>query len=208
MENNKFNLRIIDFYKNIDIPIINNMVSDNVFKNILELSSISEISLLKKQKKNWCLIDKRKILKDIEMIKKRKINEIKNNLSKIDIIKIDDIKNNNNKLLSDLESINLLKNNINDDDIYNNIKNLSLLSNVVELIKEQPHDKQNKRTKQNKMNKQNKKTVQLGGSNSSIKIIDIEENINTKQKLEIIKLNLDKTVILSESDDFIEIFSN
>lgn len=202
MENNKFNLRIIDFYKNIDIPIINNMVSDNVFKNILELSSISEISLLKKQKKNWCLIDKRKILKDIEMIKKRKINEIKNNLSKIDIIKIDDIKNNNNKLLSDLESINLLKNNINDDDIYNNIKNLSLLSNVVELIKEQPHDKQNKRTKQNK------KTVQLGGSNSSIKIIDIEENINTKQKLEIIKLNLDKTVILSESDDFIEIFSN
>ena len=199
---NKFDLRIIDFYKNIDIPIINNMVSDNVFKNILELSSISEISLLKKQKKNWCLIDKRKILKDIEMIKKRKINEIKNNLSKIDIIKIDDIKNNNNKLFSDLESINLLKNNINDDDIYNNIKNLSLLSNVVELIKDQPHDKQNKRTKQNK------KTVQLGGSNSSIKIIDIEENINTKQKLEIIKLNLDKTVILSESDDFIEIFSN
>ena len=97
---NKFDLRIIDFYKNIDIPIINNMVSDNSFKNILELSSISEISLLKKQKKKWCLIDKRKILKDIEITKKRKINEIKNNLSKIDIIKIDDIKNNNNKLIN------------------------------------------------------------------------------------------------------------
>jgi hypothetical protein len=196
MENNKFNLRIIDFYKNIDIPIINNMVSDNSFKNILELSSISEISLLKKQKKKWCLIDKRKILKDIEITKKKKINEIKNNLSKIDIIKIDDIKNNNNKLLSDLESINLLKNNIINDDIYNNIKNISLLSNVVELIKEHTQDKQNK------------KNNQLGGLNSSIKIIDFEENINTKQKLETIKLNLEKTVIISDSDDFIEIFSN
>ena len=40
MENNKFNLRINDFYKNVNIPIINNMVSDNSFKNILELSSI------------------------------------------------------------------------------------------------------------------------------------------------------------------------
>ena len=26
MENNKFNLRINDFYKNVNIPIINNMV--------------------------------------------------------------------------------------------------------------------------------------------------------------------------------------
>lgn len=199
---NKFDLRIIDFYKNIDIPIINNMVSDNSFKNILELSSISEISLLKKQKKKWCLIDKRKILKDIEITKKRKINEIKNNLSKIDIIKIDDIKNNNNKLFSDLESINLLKNNINDDNIYNNIKNLSLLSNVVELIKDTPHNKYNKITKQKKVKNQ------LGGLNSSIKIIDFEENSNTIQNLETIKLNLDKTFISSESDDFIEIFSN
>ena len=199
---NKFDLRIIDFYKNIDIPIINNMVSDNSFKNILELSSISEISLLKKQKKKWCLIDKRKILKDIEITKKRKINEIKNNLSKIDIIKIDDIKNNNNKLFSDLESINLLKNNINDDNIYNNIKNLSLLSNVVELIKDNPHNKYNKTTKQKKVKNQ------LGGLNSSIKIIDFEENSNTIQNLETIKLNLDKTFISSESDDFIEIFSN
>ena len=191
---NKFDLRIIDFYKNIDIPIINNMVSDNSFKHILELSSISEISLLKKQKKKWCLIDKRKILKDIEITKKRKINEIKNNLSKIDIIKIDDIKNNNNKLFSDLESINLLKNNINDDVIYNNIKNLSILSNVVDLIKKKPERKQNKRKNQ------------IGGLNSSIKIIDFEENIKINQNLETIKLN--KVFISSESDDFIEIFSN
>ena len=52
MENNNFKIRIIDFYKNIDKPIIDKMVTDNSFKNILELSTVSEIPLLKKEKNN------------------------------------------------------------------------------------------------------------------------------------------------------------
>lgn len=50
MENNNFNVRIIDFYKKINKPIIDKMVTDNSFKNILELSTVSEIPLLKKKK--------------------------------------------------------------------------------------------------------------------------------------------------------------
>ena len=136
MENTNFNIRIIDFYKEINKPIIDKMIKYNSFKNILELSTISEIPLLKKQKNNWFLKDKQKILKEIETLKKKKIKEIKNNLYKINIIKINDIKENNNKLFSDLESIDLLKNNIENDIIYNNIKNLSLLSNNIELTKQ------------------------------------------------------------------------
>lgn len=98
---------------------------------------------------------------------------MKNNLSKINIIKINDIKENNNKLISDLESIDLLKNNIEDDNIYNNIRNLSLLSNNIKLIK---------------------KPNQIGGTNN--------------KKLEIIKIDFDKLNISSDSNDFIEIFSN
>ena len=189
MEDN--NIKLCNFYKDIDKPIIDNMINDNSFKNILELSSVSEIQLLKKQKDNWCLIDKKTLLKNITTTKNKKLKEIKNNLSKIDSIKINDIKENNNKLFSDLESIDLLKNNIEDDNIYNNIKNLSLLSNKIKL-------------------KKNKKN----NFGSSIKIIDIEENTkqnnkeNTKEKLEIIKLNLDKMFILSDSDDYIEVFTN
>jgi hypothetical protein len=144
MENTNFNIRIIDFYKEINKPIIDKMIKNNSFKNILELSTISEIPLLKKQKNNWFLKDKQKILKEIETLKKKKIKEIKNNLYKINIIKINDIKENNNKLFSDLESIDLLKNNIENDIIYNNIKNLSLLSNNIELTK-QPKRKQKKK---------------------------------------------------------------
>lgn len=172
MENNDFNIRIIDFYKEINKPIIDKMITNNSFKNILELSTISDVSLLKKQKNNWFLKDKKKILKEIETSKKKKMKEIKNNLYKINIIKINDIKENNNKLFSDLESIDLLKNNIENDIIYNNIKNLSLLSNNIELTK-QPKRK----TKQ-------------------------------KKKLEIIKIDFDKLNLSSESNDFIEIFSN
>jgi hypothetical protein len=179
MENNNFNVRIIDFYKKINKPIIDKMVTDNSFKNILELSTVSEIPLLKKEKNNWYLKDKKKILKEIESTKKKKIKEMKNNLSKINIIKINDIKENNNKLISDLESIDLLKNNIEDDIIYNNIRNLSLLSNNIEL------------TKKLKRN-------QLGGT----------QNLNNKKNLKIIKINLDELNISSDSNEFIEIFSN
>jgi hypothetical protein len=182
MENNNFKVRIIDFYKNINKPIIDKMITDNSFKNILELSTVSEIPLLKKEKNNWYLKDKKKILKEIETTKKKKIKEMKNNLSKINIIKINDIKENNNKLITDLESIDLLKNNIEDDIIYNNIKNLSLLSNNIDLTKKT-------------------KKKQLGGTyNLNIK--------NNKKNLKIIKINLDELNLSSDSNDFIEIFSN
>ena len=184
MENNNFKVRIIDFYKKINKPIIDKMVTDNSFKNILELSTVSEIPLLKKEKNNWYLKDRKKILKEIESTKKKKIKEMKNNLSKINIIKINDIKENNNKLISDLESIDLLKNNIEDDIIYNNIRNLSLLSNNIELTKKP-------------------KRIQLGGTSN----LNIRDNKN-KKNLKIIKINLDELNISSDSNDFIEIFSN
>ena len=181
MEHNNFKIRIIDFYKEINKPIIDKMITDDSFKNILDLSSISEIQLLKKEKNNWYLKDKNKILKEIETRKKTKMKEIKRNLSKINIIKINDIKENNNKLITDLESIDLLKNNIEDDIIYNNIKNLSLLSNNIDLTK-------------------NTKKKQSGGTH--------DLNIKNKRNLKIIKINLDELNLSSDSNDFIEIFSN
>jgi hypothetical protein len=177
------------------------MVTDNSFKNILELSTVSEIPLLKKEKNNWYLKDKKKILKEIESTKKKKIKEIKNNLSKINIIKINDIKENNNKLFSDLETIDLLKNNIENDTIYNNIKKLSLLSNNIELTK-----------------KRRTHIFNIEESESECEsIIEYIEEIKEskeceeKNKFEIIKINLNNHNILnisSDSNDFIEIFSN
>jgi len=40
MENNNFNLLVSNFYKDINEPIINKIITNNSFKNILELSTL------------------------------------------------------------------------------------------------------------------------------------------------------------------------
>ena len=72
MENNNFNLLISNFYKDINEPIINKIITNNSFKNILELSTLSEIPIIKKEKNNWYLIDKPILLKNITTLQKKK----------------------------------------------------------------------------------------------------------------------------------------
>jgi hypothetical protein len=175
MENNNFNLLVSNFYKDINEPIINKIITNNSFKNILELSTLSEIPIIKKEKNNWYLIDKPIVLKNITTLQKKKIKEIKKNLSKIDIIKINDIKNSNNKLFSDLESIDLLKDNIINDNIYDNLKKLSLLSSNIELKKKYKKDKKDKK--------------------------NIEKTVKSN-------IPLNNIFISSETEDYIEVFTN
>ena len=53
MENNDFKVKIIDFYKEIDKPIINNIYKDNFGKNVLEFSTINEVPIFKKDKEEF-----------------------------------------------------------------------------------------------------------------------------------------------------------
>ena len=77
MENNDFKVKIIDFYKEIDKPIINNIYKDNFGKNVLEFSTINEVPIFKKDKDVWKIKDKRKLLKDIELIQKKRLKNLK-----------------------------------------------------------------------------------------------------------------------------------
>lgn len=132
MDIKDFKIRIVDFYKGVDKPIINNIYNDDTGQNVLELSTLNEISLFSKTPKNkntWKIKDKRVLLKEIDSFKKRRIKEIKNQLTHLDDTTIENIKHTNNKLLTDIESINTLKKNIEDDNIYDKLKNLTLLSN-------------------------------------------------------------------------------
>jgi hypothetical protein len=151
MENfNNFKIRIIDFYKDIDDNTIDNICNNNDGKNILELSTLNNISILKKNKKKWKIKSKRNLLTEINYIKKNKIKELtslfktNNEMSKIKI--------SNNKLLSELESIDILQKNIQDNDMYQKIKNLTLLTT-------------------------NKKVYQKAGNNFSDEYIEIYSNV-------------------------------
>jgi hypothetical protein len=177
MENNDFKIRIIDFYKDVDKPIINNIYKDNFGKNVLEFSTIHEIPILKKDKNIWKIKDKRKLLKDINIIQKNKIKIFKDSFNNLNI-NIKDIKENNHKLISDIESITNIKNKLIDDESYIKLKNLVNLGKPIK----------------QKGGKKNNESIQ-------IKIIDINNN-------EPIKLNINQLINSTDSNDFIEIFSN
>jgi hypothetical protein len=56
------NNKIENYYKNIDNPIINNYINNLNLKNLLELSTETNLYLFKKKKKSWILKDKRILL--------------------------------------------------------------------------------------------------------------------------------------------------
>jgi hypothetical protein len=105
-------INIEDYYKNIDKPIINNYIKNLNFKNLLELSTITDIYVFKKKKKNeWKLKDKRQLLKECEYERKKIIKEVTsslNILSKNKLTKIEDIKIKNNHMINKIEKIDSL----------------------------------------------------------------------------------------------------
>lgn len=108
---------IENYYKDIDKPTINNILNNNNLKNLLELSIITDLYIFKKKKKDcWKLKDKRQLLKECDKKKKYKIKEIRlifDNLSKNKTLNIiNEIKLNNNNLISELEKIDNLINTI------------------------------------------------------------------------------------------------
>ena len=108
---------IENYYKDIDKSTIYNLINNSNFKNLLELSIITDLYIFKKKKENsWKLKDKRQLLKECDNKKKYKIKEIKsilNNLSKNKTSNIiNEIKLNNNNFISELEKIDSLINTI------------------------------------------------------------------------------------------------
>jgi hypothetical protein len=179
MENNDFKVRIIDFYKDVDKPIINNLYEDNLGKNILEFSTNNKMQILKKNKNTWKIKDQRKLLNELESVKKKKIKILKDSFNNFNDSAIEEIKKKNNKCISEIETITDLKKNLENKDNYLKLKNLSLLGTNT------------------------KKKNLIGGSihSNTLKIIDINNN-------EEIHLKIDNLFSSSESEEFIEIFSN
>lgn len=109
MENNN----IETYYKNIDKPIIDNYVNKFNIKNLLALSTITDLYLFRKQKKNeWKLKDKREILKECNIKRKKTIKEVSTSLNVLAKISstnlVNEIKNKNHNLFNKLENIDSL----------------------------------------------------------------------------------------------------
>jgi hypothetical protein len=127
MDNENFKIRIVDLYKGMEEPIINNLYKDEKTQDLMVLSIQNDLSLLKKNKKKWIVKDKRKLLKEIDLIKNKKVKEFTSSISKLgkNSPDINLIKNKNNKIISDLEAIDNLKKSLNNDEIYSKLQNIS-----------------------------------------------------------------------------------
>ena len=118
------------YYKNIDKPIIDNCVKNLNLKNLLALSTLTDLYLFsKKKKKNeWKLKDKRKLLKECDIKRKKTIKEVSTSLNVLsknkstDLVK--EIKKKNNTLLNEIENI---------DSLIETIENTYPLDDYIEI---------------------------------------------------------------------------
>ena len=109
--NNDLNIK--NYYKNIDEPILNECVNNFNLKNLLQLSTVIDLSVFTKKKKTeWKLKEKRLLLKECDIKRKEKIKEVHNHLNILSKNKskevINQIKNKNITLLDQIENIDTL----------------------------------------------------------------------------------------------------
>ena len=108
MEFNKNNLE--NYYKNIDKPIINDYLNKFNLKNLLELSTITDLYVFTKQKKKeWKLKEKKILLKECDNKRKQKIKEVYDCIDELTKSKshkiLVDVKHKNNILLDEIGKI-------------------------------------------------------------------------------------------------------
>lgn len=134
MDNNKKKIiKISDYYKDFDLP--NSCLSNDSFRNLLELSATNDIQIFdKKNKEKTKIKNKNKIMKECEKLKKIKIKELTKELNKYTSnIESQKIKETNNKYVNNLESIDSIINIVsNDSDIEKLNKLLSDSEDFIE----------------------------------------------------------------------------
>jgi esterase/lipase len=94
------------------------MNNENYLDKLKELSKFADVNLFKKKKNNWILKDTRIIMNECNKLKKKKIKDYSTNLKQIsndNIISSEKIKKINNKVITDIDTldsiINIVQNN-------------------------------------------------------------------------------------------------
>lgn len=100
----------IDFesiYNNVDKTYINNISKNSNIKNLILLSSQSNLNIFNKKNKKWSLKSQEKIIKDCESLKKKETklsSSLLSNLAKLNS-NTNEIKNICNKLENRIENL-------------------------------------------------------------------------------------------------------
>jgi hypothetical protein len=81
--NTQMDKTIDEYYSSIDKSILNNLCQNNNLKNLINLSTVTDLYIFNKKNKKWKLKSKDKLLKECETIKKKEIKTTSNMLANL-----------------------------------------------------------------------------------------------------------------------------
>lgn len=196
---------IEQYYYSVDKNLISNLCKNNNLKNLIKLSTVSDLYIFNKKNKKWYLKSKEKLLKECENIKKKELktsSTMLSNLAKLntiqDVSKIKDICENLQTKISNLD--NLIK-------CINHIE--SSVDNIIQISYE--HD-ENINKKNNVVSFDEIKDVTIVNREAKQILKPTIVSTVAKDEIKIINLNHDLAKFVQSvtdtSDSFIECYSN
>jgi hypothetical protein len=114
----KLDNEIEQYYSLVDKKLISNLCKNNNLRNLIKLSTVSDLYIFNKKNKRWHLKNKEKILKECQNIKKKQLK-------------------NSSLILSNLAKLNSNYNISNVKDIYTNLHNkISNIDNIIKCLEQ------------------------------------------------------------------------
>lgn len=206
MSNNNDNINNIDkYYPSIDKNLINNLCKNNTIRNLINLSTQTDLYIFNKKNRKWQLKSKDDLLRECETIKKKELKLSSNmllNLAKLNEVKdINDVKNIYQNLENKMTNINKLIDCIHnlETETEKSINNLSKLNNSnINIVDFDTVKKPNK---------------SCNVSNSEIKIFNnkaLESSSSNDKFIDLsFKVESDKIKTSTQSsEDYIECYTN
>lgn len=134
--NEKINKTIDEYYSCIDKNILNDLCKNKDLKNLINLSTITDLYIFNKKNKKWKLKSKDKLLKECDNLKKKEIKQSSFNLANLaklnNILPSKDVKNIFSKLENKINTLDNFINYVNNMKDINNINKSSKKNNYLE----------------------------------------------------------------------------
>ncbi len=201
-----------EYYSSVDKKLLENMFKNNNLKNLINLSTKTELYVFNKKNKKWQLKSKDKLLKECEQIKKKEIKEsslMLSNLAKLSKINeynsVSSIYNNLQSKIANIDKIVDCINHIglssesNEKDTNEYFKpNIVRFDEIGKEVENPVKSKKNGTKEKEKIKEDIKKEP-----------ITVQKQNILKDKNSVIKLNLDDSKSSSmSSENYIECYGN
>lgn len=197
---------IDQYYSSVDKNLISDLCKNNNLKNLIKLSTVTDLYIFNKKNKKWHLKSKDKLLKECENIKKKELktsSTMLSNLAKLntfqDISEVKDICDHLQNKISNLDNLINCINHIESVEIipinYENEDKINKQANYVSFDKIKTI--KNITKKQHKTIEILNPTIISSLNKNEIKIININHNLDKYSNS-----------ISDDSDSFIECYSN